>query len=187
VEGRGRNTPANLVTPGERCSAATDPLYLAVNGTLWLIGASGMFWLTDSVWLNLIMPVAYIVVCYVYFNCIYAWLGCANCVYKHPELDVEDYLSRYTKRFQRSFSLYLGLWAVLAWGWPVTAMIVMYFTVGRIIILATLLTFLIVSSVAFFPTLLLRVCPRCRVRALGICPFHLYRVDITSPLAARDA
>lgn len=167
-----------VVTPGERCSAATDPVYLAINGSLWLIGAFGMFWLTHNVWLNLIMPAAYVVTCYVYFNYVYAWVGCANCVYKHPELTVEAYLAGYTKAFQRGFNLYLGLWAVLAWGWPVTAMTVMYFALDRIIILAALLTFLILGSVGFFPTLLFRVCPRCKVRALGICPFHLSRVDI---------
>lgn len=164
--------------PGERCSAATDPVYLAVNGSLWLVGASGMFWLTQNVWLNLIMPVAYAVVCYVYFSYIYAWVGCGNCVYKHAELTVEQYLARHSKRFQRGFRLYLGLWAVLAWVWPVTAMTAMYFVLDKTITLAFLLTFLILSGVAFFPTLLLRVCPRCKVRALGICPFHLSSVSL---------
>ncbi len=167
-----------LVAPGERCSAATDPLYLAINGGLWLVGASGMFWLTDNARLNLIMPAAYLAVCYVYFNYMYAWVGCANCAYKHPELTVQQYLADYATRFQRGFRLYLGLWAILAWGWPVTAMTVMYFTAGKAIVLATLLAFLILGSLAFFPTLLLRVCPRCKVRALGICPFHLSRVDV---------
>lgn len=157
----------------EKCPASTDPAYLTTNLVLWVIGATGMYWFTNEFYLSLVMPAAYVVFCVAFFTKIYPYVTCKYCVYNKPDTkSIKEYLNESKEKFQRGWKIHITTWAIGGWGWPITAMGITLFVFGRFIVLPYLLLFLIISFLVFFPVLLKRVCPKCKVYELGICPMH---------------
>jgi hypothetical protein len=62
---------------------------------------------------------------------------------------------------------------VVGWGWPIAVMIAAYVVTRSPMLLISLVLFLVVWFGVWAPIGLSRVCSRCTVRELGICPVHL--------------
>jgi hypothetical protein len=155
----------------EPCPASRDWAYIGVNSALWLLGAFGMFWMTDNLLVNLIMPAAYLIANYVFFWRIFGRVVCATCAYHHPQLSREDYRSQLEGPFITALNRWYKIWILIGWAWPVAVMLTMYLLSKTAVVLISLLLFLLVSFGLFLPVLRLRVCPSCKVNELGICPF----------------
>jgi hypothetical protein len=155
---------------GGLCPASTDWAYITVNTALWLLGAFGMFWMTNNIAINLIMPIAYLVATFLFFWRIFGKWVCATCAYHHPDLSKEEYMAQLKDRFLKTLKRGYKVWFLIGGVWPVVTMIIMYFVSRKPIVLASLLLFLVISFGVFLPVLRLRVCPRCIVNEYGICP-----------------
>jgi hypothetical protein len=153
------------------CPASSDRAYIATNTALWLLGAFGMFWMTSNLALNLVMPVAYLVVNFVFFWRIFPRVVCASCAYHHPALSRDEYLVDFRDRFVAALKRWYKVWVLIGWAWPIAAMTTTYLVSGKPVVLVSLLVFLFISFGVFLPVLRLRVCPRCKANELGICPF----------------
>jgi hypothetical protein len=167
--------------PLEPCPASSDRAYIAANTALWLIGAFGMFWMTQNIAINAIMPAAYLVANFVFFWRVFPRVVCASCAYHHPGLPRDAYLGEFKERFVAALRRWYKIWLLIGWAWPVAAMSVLYFASHRTVVLASLLVFLLISFGVFLPVLRLRVCPRCKANELGLCPFLPSRSSLDIP------
>ena len=155
----------------EPCPASRDWAYITVNTVLWLLGAFGMFWMTDASPLNLVMPAAYLGLNFVFFWRVFGKAVCAHCAYHYPELPQAEYRSRFEARFVKALNRWYKVWILIGWAWPVATMTLIYLVSKKPLVLVSLLLFLLISFGVFLPVLRLRVCPRCKANELGICPF----------------
>jgi hypothetical protein len=99
------------------CPASSDRAYIATNTALWLLGAFGMFWMTSNLALNLVMPVAYLVVNFVFFWRIFPRVVCASCAYHHPALSRDEYLVDFRDRFVAALKRWYKVWVLIGWAW----------------------------------------------------------------------
>ncbi len=160
------------IRPGEKCPASTDPVYLSVNIILLIVGAAGMYWLTENVWINLLLPSAYLIICILFFFKIFSKINCKYCVYNKPATQsIEEYKNKMKEKFQRSYKRSILLWAFLGAVWPILVMTFSLIVLGNTIVFYFLLTFILLALFGFIPILLKRVCPKCKVRQIGVCPF----------------
>jgi hypothetical protein len=160
--------PAGKVDP---CPASRDWAYLTVNTALWLLGAFGMFWSSISFPYSMILPGAYLVVNFTFFWRIFGRVVCAHCAYYYPELSLEEYKGQYQNRFVKALNRWYKVWILIGWVWPAAGMSLIYLVTKKPIVLTSLLAFMVISFGVFLPVLRLRVCPQCKAKELGICPF----------------
>jgi len=153
------------------CPAYRDTAFVIVNILIWLLGAGGMYYMTNRPTLNLIMAVAYVTANIVFFWWIFSHAVCPNCAYHYPELTRGEYLDRFKDRFVKALSFWYKVWILIGWGWPIGGMMLALVISRRPVLLVFLIGFLLLSFGAFLPTLRLRVCAHCKANELGICPF----------------
>ena len=68
----------------EPCPASRDRAYITVNTVLWVLGAFGMYWMTDESPLNLIMPAAYLGLNFAFFRRIFGNNELGICPFFRP-------------------------------------------------------------------------------------------------------
>lgn len=155
------------------CPPYRDRAFVAANVAVWMAGAFGIYWMSESPLVGSTVSAVYLVANMVFFWGIFARAVCPDCAYHHPDLSREEYLSQFKDRFLTTLRTWYKVWMVVGWGWPIAVMIAAYAASRRPILLASLAAFLIVSFGVWFPILRSRVCSRCTVRELGICPVYL--------------
>jgi len=155
------------------CPAYRDRAFVAANIAVWVTGAFGIYWMSERPFVSLTVSAAYLVANMVFFWGIFSRAVCPECAYHYPELSREEYLSQYKDRFIRTLRTWYRVWLVVGWGWPIAVMIAAYVVSSRPIVLASLALFLIVWFGVWAPIGVSRVCARCTVRELGICPVRL--------------
>jgi hypothetical protein len=153
------------------CPAYRDKAFVTVNILIWLLGAFGMYWMTVKPILNLVLPVAYLVVNVGFFWHIFSRVVCPHCAYHYPDLPREQYFSTHKSRFVQVLRFWYKVWFLIGWVWPVTTIFLGYLISKRPILLFSLIGFFFVAFGVFFPVLRLRVCSNCKANELGICPF----------------
>ena len=153
------------------CPAYRDNVFVAVNILIWLLGAFGMYWITSTFPLNLLMSATYLAANIIFFWLIFSRAVCPNCAYQYPELSQEEYFARFKDRFVKALSFWYKVWFLIGWVWPILTMALVYAVSRRPVLLASLIVFLLVAVGVFFPILRLRVCANCKANELGICPF----------------
>jgi hypothetical protein len=155
------------------CPAYRDRAFVAANIAVWASGAFGIYWMSERPVVGATVSAAYLAVNIVFFWGIFSRVVCPACAYHYPDLSREEYFSQHKDRFLRTLRTWYKVWLVIGWGWPVVVMIAAYVVSRSPVVLASLAAFLIVSFGAWLPVVRLRVCSRCTVRELGICPVYM--------------
>jgi hypothetical protein len=130
-----------------------------------------MYWLTDSALINAVISAGYLIANILFFWEIFSRGVCPHCAYHYPQLSPEEYFARFKERFVSALNFWYKIWLLVAWVWPVGAMVTSYVISRKPVLLASLIAFLLISFGIFLPILRLRVCARCKANELGICPF----------------
>ena len=166
-----------MVSKREKCAASTNVAYYVENHVIWIIGAIGLLWFSPILYLNIIIAVSYFLVNFIFFHHLFGMLVCKNCVYKLvPPMTQEDYLTQYREKLPRIYKIYVTVWALIAWIWPMSMMILSILIFNQFISLIILLIFLGIAIVPFFIILNRNVCRDCKIKLLGICPFQKKQV-----------
>jgi hypothetical protein len=166
-----------MVSKREKCAASTNVAYYVENHLIWIIGAIGLLWFSPILYINIIIAVSYFLVNFIFFHRLFGMLVCKNCVYKLvPPMTQEDYLTQYREKFPRIYKIYVTVWALIAWIWPISMMLLSVLLFSQFLSLIILLIFLGLAIVPFFIILNRNVCRDCKIKLLGICPFQKKQV-----------
>lgn len=157
----------------EKCAAASNTAYLVQNHIIWILGAIGLLFFSPNFYINLILAVTYFMVSLIFFHKIFGVLVCKMCVYKlSPPLSEDEYLSQYTKKFQYNYKMFVVVWVLIGWIWPISLMVISFLIFGQLNSIIFLIIFIGVAIIPFLIILNRNVCRECRIKMLGICPFQ---------------